>query len=61
MGQAVAQSLKGGEGMPLLSTPYFSELHGQEIDSEKFCKFMQDEVPLTILEQLCLHPTVTFQ
>jgi hypothetical protein len=57
--QAVAQLLKGGT--PALSAPFFSELQGQEIDCEKFYKFMQDEVPLTILEQLRLDPAVTFQ
>jgi hypothetical protein len=40
MGQAVAQLLKGGEGMPLLSTAFFSELLGRDIDCEKFYKFM---------------------
>jgi hypothetical protein len=58
-GQAVAQFLKGGE--PSLSAPFFSELHGREIDCQKFFKFMQDEVPLTYLEKLRSDPAVVFQ
>jgi hypothetical protein len=58
-GQAVAQFLKGGE--PLLSAPFFSSLHSREIDCEKFYKFMQDEVPLTVLEELRSDPAVSAQ
>jgi hypothetical protein len=58
-GQAVAQLLKGGE--PSLSVPFFSELHDREINCEKFYKFIQDEVPLTVLEQLRTDPAVTLQ
>jgi hypothetical protein len=58
-GQAVAQFLKGGE--PSLSAPFFSALHGREIDCEKFFQFMQDEVPLTVLEELRSDPAVAFQ
>jgi hypothetical protein len=58
-GQAVAQFLKGGE--PSLSAPFFSALHGREIDCEKFFKFMKKEVPLTVLEQLRSDPAVVFQ
>jgi hypothetical protein len=60
MGQAIAQFLKGGK--PSLSAPFFYELHGQEINCEKFFKFMQDKVPLVILEQLHSEdPAVIFQ
>jgi hypothetical protein len=58
-GQAVAQFLKGGE--PALSAPFFSALHGREIDCEQFFKFLQDEVPLTVLEELRSDPAVAFQ
>jgi hypothetical protein len=50
-GQAVAQFLKGGEGMPSLSAPSFSKQHDQAIDCEKFFKFLKDKIPLTMLEQ----------
>ena len=61
-GQAVAQFLKGNdEGMPPLSAPFFSKLHGRMIDCDKFYKFVKDEVPLTVLEQLRSDPAVTFQ
>jgi hypothetical protein len=51
-GQAVAHFLKGGKGMPLLSAPFFSKEHNREINCEKFSKFLKDEIPLTVLEQL---------
>jgi hypothetical protein len=58
-GQAVAQFLKGGA--PSLSPPFFSKIHGREIDCEKFFKFLQDEIPLTILSELRSDAAVTFQ
>jgi hypothetical protein len=58
-GQVITQFLKGGK--PLLSAPFFSALHGREIDCEKFFQFMQDEVPLTVLEELRSDPAVAFQ
>jgi hypothetical protein len=58
-GQAVAQFLKGGnEGMPSLSAPYFSEMHNQEINCEKFMLFLKSEISLTTLEQLRIDPAV---
>jgi hypothetical protein len=48
-GQAVAELLKGGKGIPLLSAPFFSKQHNQEINCEKFFKFLKDKIPLTVL------------
>jgi hypothetical protein len=58
-GQVDAQLLKGGE--PSLSVPFSSELHDREINCEKFYKFIQDGVPLTVLEQLRTNPAMTLQ
>jgi hypothetical protein len=58
-GQVVTQLLKGKTSA--LSASFFSELHGREINCEKFYKFMQDKVSLTILEQLQTDPAVTLQ
>jgi hypothetical protein len=48
-GQAIAQLLKGGdEEMSSLSKPFFSKQHDREIDCEKFSKFLQDKILLTL-------------
>jgi hypothetical protein len=57
-GQAVAQVLKGGEGLPSLSPPFFSNQHDREINCEKFYQFLQDEIPLTVLAQLQTDPCI---
>jgi hypothetical protein len=57
-GQVVAQVLKGGDGLPSLSAPFFSKQHGCEIDCEKFSKFLTDEIPLTVLEKLRTDPAI---
>jgi hypothetical protein len=60
-GQADAQLLKGGnEGMSALSRPLFLKQHEREIDCEKFARFLRDEIPLTLLDQLRAGPTVQF-
>jgi hypothetical protein len=59
-GQAVAQVLKGGDGMPALSAPFFSKQHGREIDCVKFSKFLKDGIPLTVLDQLRTDPAIQF-
>ena len=60
-GQAVAQLLKGGnEEMSALLKPFFSKQHEREIDCEKFARFLRDEIPLTLLDQLRAGPTVQF-
>jgi hypothetical protein len=57
-GQVVAQYLKCGKGMPVLSTPFFSKQHNWEIICEKFSKFLQDKIPLTVLEQCLNNPAI---
>jgi hypothetical protein len=59
-GQVVAQFLKGAgnKGMPSLSPLFFSEMHNQEINCEKFSLFLKSEIPLTTLELLRTDPTV---
>jgi hypothetical protein len=57
-GQAVAQVLKGGKGLPLLSPPFFSNQHDREINCEKFCQFLRDAIPLTMLAQLRTDPCI---
>jgi hypothetical protein len=53
MGQAIVQFLEGGnKEMPSLLEPFFSEMHNQEINCEKFLLFLKSEIPLTPLEQL---------
>jgi hypothetical protein len=51
-GQVVAQVLKGGDGLPSISPPFFSKQHGREIKCGKFFQFLVEEIPNTILEQL---------
>jgi hypothetical protein len=57
-GQALARVLKGGEGLPSLSPPFFSNQHDREINCEKFCQFLRDEIPLTVLAQLRTDPCI---
>jgi hypothetical protein len=57
-GQAVAQVLKGGVGLPSLSPPFFSNQHNREIDCEKFHQFLKDEIPLPVLKQLQTDPSI---
>ncbi len=57
-GQAVAQVLKGGEQLPSLSPPFFSNQHDREINCEKFYQFLKDEIPLTVLAQLQTDPCI---
>jgi hypothetical protein len=60
-GQAVAQFLKGGdEAMPSLSESFFSKQHDREIDCQKFLKFIEEKVPLTVLSHLRTNPAVQF-
>ena len=58
-GQVVAQVLKGGEGLPLLSPPFFSKQHDQEINCEKFLEFLKNEIPPPVLEELRTDLTTT--
>jgi hypothetical protein len=57
-GQAVAQVLRGGEGLPSLSPPFFSNQHNREINCEKFSQFLKNEIPLTVLAQLRTDPCI---
>jgi hypothetical protein len=59
-GQVVAQVLKGGDGLPLLSAPFFSKQHNCEINCKKFYKFLQDKIPRTLLDQLRSDPAGSF-
>jgi hypothetical protein len=53
--------LKGGDKeMSALSKPSFSKQHEQEIDCEKFARFLQDKNPLTLIDQLQAYPIVQF-
>jgi hypothetical protein len=56
--QAVAHLLKRGKGLPSLSPPFFSNQHDREINCEKFCQFLKDEIPLTVLAQLRTDPCI---
>jgi hypothetical protein len=57
-GQAVVQVLKGGKGLPSLSPPFFSNQHDREINCEKFCQFLRNKIPLTVLAQLRTDPCI---
>jgi hypothetical protein len=56
----VAQVLKGCDGLPSLSVPPSSHKHDCDflINCEKFFKFLQDEIPLTLLQQLPTNPAI---
>jgi hypothetical protein len=54
----VAQVLKGGERLPSLSVPFFSNQHDREINYEKFCQILQHKIPLTVLAQLRTDPCI---
>jgi hypothetical protein len=57
-GQVVAQVLKGGDGLPSISSPFYSKQHGRMINCEKLLQFLKEEIPLTMLEQLRTDPCI---
>jgi hypothetical protein len=59
-GQVVVQVLKGGDGLPSISPPFFSKQLRREINCGKFFQFLVDKIPSTILEQLQINSCILF-
>jgi hypothetical protein len=51
-------SPQGRQGIAFTLPPFFSNQHDQEINCEKFCQFLRDEIPLTVLAQLRTDPCI---